>query len=276
MSLANVARGLAGRASSLVLLGDPQQLEQPQKGSHPDGVDVSALAAHPRRASDDAARTRIFLAGDVAAGAGDLRVHVGGVLRGQACTRSPDSSARRSSAPAVRRRRPVGRRRRARRVSAMRRTRRSRSVAAHRRATARARRRRWTDRLESRAHAPLTRRRHPRRRAVQRAGRAAAGAARPRGVARRHGRQVPGPGSAGRDLLDGDVAAGGRAARHGVPVQSQSPQRRDVARASAPRSSSPVPRLFEPECRTPRQMQLANALCRYREMAALLSAYPTP
>jgi uncharacterized protein len=26
-------------------------------------------------------------------------------------------------------------------------------------------------------------------------------------------------------------------------------------------------RLFEPECRTPRQMQLANALCAYREMA---------
>jgi uncharacterized protein len=27
------------------------------------------------------------------------------------------------------------------------------------------------------------------------------------------------------------------------------------------------PRLFDPECRTPRQMQLANALCRYRELA---------
>jgi uncharacterized protein len=27
------------------------------------------------------------------------------------------------------------------------------------------------------------------------------------------------------------------------------------------------PRLFEPECRTPRQMQLANALARYRELA---------
>ncbi len=27
------------------------------------------------------------------------------------------------------------------------------------------------------------------------------------------------------------------------------------------------PKLFEPECRTPRQMQLANALCAYREMA---------
>lgn len=30
------------------------------------------------------------------------------------------------------------------------------------------------------------------------------------------------------------------------------------------------PRLFEPECRTPRQMQLANALCRYREMAKVV------
>ncbi len=30
------------------------------------------------------------------------------------------------------------------------------------------------------------------------------------------------------------------------------------------------PRLFEPECRTPRQMQLANALCRYREMARVI------
>jgi uncharacterized protein len=27
------------------------------------------------------------------------------------------------------------------------------------------------------------------------------------------------------------------------------------------------PRLFEPECRSPRQMQLANACCRYLELA---------
>jgi len=27
------------------------------------------------------------------------------------------------------------------------------------------------------------------------------------------------------------------------------------------------PRLLHPDCRTPRQMQLANALCRYRELA---------
>ena len=30
------------------------------------------------------------------------------------------------------------------------------------------------------------------------------------------------------------------------------------------------PALFEPECRTPRQMQLANALCRYREVAEVI------
>lgn len=42
MSLAN-ALAVSPAADSLVLLGDPQQLEQPQKGSHPDGVDVSAL-----------------------------------------------------------------------------------------------------------------------------------------------------------------------------------------------------------------------------------------
>jgi len=42
MSLANVV-AVAPAGRSLVLLGDPQQLEQPQKGSHPDGIDISAL-----------------------------------------------------------------------------------------------------------------------------------------------------------------------------------------------------------------------------------------
>ena len=42
MALAN-ALASAQAAPALVLLGDPQQLEQPQRGSHPDGVDVSAL-----------------------------------------------------------------------------------------------------------------------------------------------------------------------------------------------------------------------------------------
>lgn len=42
MSLGNVL-AVAQAAESLVLLGDPQQLEQPQKATHPDGVGVSAL-----------------------------------------------------------------------------------------------------------------------------------------------------------------------------------------------------------------------------------------
>jgi len=43
MSLANVL-AMAGSARSIVLLGDPQQLDQPLQGSHPPGADRSALA----------------------------------------------------------------------------------------------------------------------------------------------------------------------------------------------------------------------------------------
>jgi predicted RecB family nuclease len=42
MSLANVL-AVSQSAKSIVLLGDPRQLEQPIQGSHPDGADVSAL-----------------------------------------------------------------------------------------------------------------------------------------------------------------------------------------------------------------------------------------
>ena len=42
MSLANVL-AVSHAADNLVLLGDPQQLDQPEKGSHPDGVGISAL-----------------------------------------------------------------------------------------------------------------------------------------------------------------------------------------------------------------------------------------
>jgi uncharacterized protein len=42
MSLANVL-AISPAATSIVLLGDPQQLDQPQKGVHPPGADVSAL-----------------------------------------------------------------------------------------------------------------------------------------------------------------------------------------------------------------------------------------
>jgi len=42
MSLANVI-GASTSSASLVLLGDPNQLAQPSKGSHPDGADLSVL-----------------------------------------------------------------------------------------------------------------------------------------------------------------------------------------------------------------------------------------
>jgi superfamily I DNA and/or RNA helicase len=42
MSLANVL-AVSQACKTLVLLGDPRQLEQPTKGSHPEGTDVSAL-----------------------------------------------------------------------------------------------------------------------------------------------------------------------------------------------------------------------------------------
>ncbi|PYU22701.1 MAG: nuclease [Acidobacteria bacterium] len=43
MSLADVV-AISQAATSMILLGDPQQLNQPQRGVHPPGVDVSALA----------------------------------------------------------------------------------------------------------------------------------------------------------------------------------------------------------------------------------------
>lgn len=42
MSLANVV-AVSQAASTLILLGDPQQLDQPSQGSHPDGTDASSL-----------------------------------------------------------------------------------------------------------------------------------------------------------------------------------------------------------------------------------------
>jgi uncharacterized protein len=42
MSLANVL-SVSQAAKTIILLGDPQQLEQPMQGSHPEGTDVSAL-----------------------------------------------------------------------------------------------------------------------------------------------------------------------------------------------------------------------------------------
>ena len=64
----------------------------------------------------------------------------------------------------------------------------------------------------------------------------------------------------------GYLTSGGRPSRPGVPVPLN---RLNVAtsraRCAAILVASPHP--FEPDCRTPRQMRLANALCSYLEMA---------
>ena len=56
MSLANVL-AVSQAANSLVLLGDPQQLDQPEKASHPDGVGISALRACAGRTTKRCRRT---------------------------------------------------------------------------------------------------------------------------------------------------------------------------------------------------------------------------
>jgi superfamily I DNA and/or RNA helicase len=60
MSLANVL-AVSQAAKSIVLLGDPQQLEQPLKGSHPEGADVSALEHLLDGARTIAAEKGLFL-----------------------------------------------------------------------------------------------------------------------------------------------------------------------------------------------------------------------
>ena len=120
----------------------------------------------------------------------------------------------------------------------------------------------WIDRDGERAAARA--RRHPDHRALQRAGLRAAGAA--AGRAGRHRRQVPGAGSADRDLLDDHVEPRRRAARHGVSLQPEPAERRDLAREMRVHPGR-LTRAVRARCRTPRQMRLANAFCRYLELA---------
>src|SRR6185436_1590611 len=61
MSLANVLAA-SRAANSIVLLGDPQQLDQPQRGVHPEGAEVSALS-HLLNGRETITRNRgLFLA----------------------------------------------------------------------------------------------------------------------------------------------------------------------------------------------------------------------
>ena len=103
----------------------------------------------------------------------------------------------------------------------------ARGGAAGRGRRARPRRERIKLDRQARRGPPASLRGRPRRGAVQRAGRRhPARAAR---GARGHRRQVPGPGGAGEHLLDDLQLAGGRPARHGLPLLAEPPQRRDLA-----------------------------------------------
>ena len=133
-----------GAANSLVLLGDPQQLEQPQKGTHPDGVGVSALEHVLGGAATMPAGPRAVPADHVAAASGDLRLHLGGVLRGQAGREARPRAPGAHGHGRLRRRRPVVGTRRTRRQPELV-DRGGRRRGAARRPAARARARHWVD-----------------------------------------------------------------------------------------------------------------------------------
>ena len=83
MSLANVL-AVSQAAKTVVLIGDPQQLDQPTQGSHPEGTDASALD-HILGGEQTIGRgQRTVLGRDLAAASCDLRLYVRTLLRRQA------------------------------------------------------------------------------------------------------------------------------------------------------------------------------------------------
>jgi uncharacterized protein len=76
VSLANTV-AISGAARNLVVLGDPQQLSQPLKGSHPEGTGRSALGHLLGDDATIAPDKGLLLDDDLAHAPGDLRVHFG-------------------------------------------------------------------------------------------------------------------------------------------------------------------------------------------------------
>lgn len=265
MSLANAVAVSQG-APSLVLLGDPRQLEQPQKGSHPDGVGVSVLdhvlGDHATMPIDRGlflpttwrlappicrATSELFYEGKLSSEAGTERIRLSGAGRFDGAgvwvvdvAHEGNRNASDEEAEAV-----------ARLVDAIR-------VPGAA----------WID---------------------------AKGAAQPISDA---DILVVAPYNAHVNRIDDRLRAAGRSIRVGTVDRFQgqeapiviyamatsspdeaprgleflySANRLNVATSRARAAAIIVasPRLFEPECQTPRQMQLANALCRFRELAGV-------
>ena len=89
LSLANVI-AVSGSARSLVLLGDPQQLSQVKKGAHPEGVDVSALEFALGGGAVIDPTQGPLPAGDASAPSGRQPLHERGLLRAPAARRTRD------------------------------------------------------------------------------------------------------------------------------------------------------------------------------------------
>ncbi len=222
MSLANVLAA-SPSATSIVLLGDPQQLDQPQKGVHPPGADVSALShllngratiaddqgiflTETRRLHPDvcAFTSEIFYEGRLVARPENAhqRLNIGNSLGGTGLRFAPVLHSGNQNESPEEVEKVAGR-----------------STVCWRRGN--------LDEQEGRNSCPHAGG-HPHCRSLQRAGRGTDRKTPRRGEGR-NGGQVPRAGSTTRPVLDGDIDSGGRATGNGVPVQPQPPERRGVA-----------------------------------------------
>ena len=205
-------------AKRLVLLGDPLQLAQVTQGVHPDGSGASVLEHVLGEHETIPEELGIFLEETRRMHPTVCRFVSEAFYEGRLSS-IPECAERTTSG---RRRRPLAR---------------GRPRGKPRRLRGGGGRDRGGDRAASsairsrkRRGAPARATRRDGRRAVQRAGAAAARAApdRRRG---RHGRQVPGPRGRGRLLLDGVVERRGRPARPRLPDVAQPAERRRLAGA---------------------------------------------
>ena len=269
LSLANVL-AMAPAARSLVLLGDPQQLEQPAKGSHPEGVGASALEHLLRDYGEEAPQTiprhrGLFLErthrlppalcaytsemfyesrlGNVPATNANA---VGGALEGARLWRSlvPHEGNQSSSEEEAERVREL--------YEAL--------LSGGATAEVKGERRRLTSHdvmVVSPYNAQLTV-----------IGRKLPTGARVGTVDKFQGQEAP-------VVIYSMATSSPEDAPRGMEFL-YSLSRLNVATSRAQCASIVVasPRLFEPECRTPRQMLLANALCRYAELARDLPPAP--
>ncbi len=218
-SLADVV-AVSGAAKSVVLLGDPQQLAQPSKGSHPEGAEVSALEHILDGRETMPEELGLFLATTfrmhpsvcafISEVAYDGRLHSEPGLERQAV----DGHAGLRWVPVEHQ---------GNRTSSPEEAERVRELVDDLVGKT------WTDRDGNTREAHP--RRRARRRALQRARRAAATTS-PCGRAHRHRRQVPGPRGAGHDLLDGHEHRRRCPARDGVSLRPAPPQRRRLSCAS--------------------------------------------